>query len=225
MNSNRASGFTLLEMTIVLVLVAMISLVIIEGLRFGGRVYAQVVKVDDADWSVFVAQRFLRGVLESAYPFDPERANGAAFGLEGTTTHLSFSALASRINGPGALDRYDVFVAGDSVDAHRLNLLVSRRIDRDGRPDPGEGEGTEVLVENVARVEWTYFGIPCDAPGAWQNVWQGRHDLPSLLRMRVVFPKGDPRQWPDLIVAPRITDDAISWLYKSNTPNRVCGSS
>jgi general secretion pathway protein J len=222
----RAHGFTLLEMTVVLLLVAMMSTVIVEGLRFGGRAYAQVVRVDEANWSVFVAQRFLRVALESAYPFEPERAGGAAYGLEGSTTRLSFSAPALRAAGSGGLNRYDVFVAADSKDTHRMNLLVSWRVDRDGRPnDAGPSRNQEVLLENISRIEWSYVAASCSGLEAWQEGWQGHRELPALVRARVVFPKDDPRRWPDLIVVPRITDDAISWFYRPNAADQGCGSS
>jgi general secretion pathway protein J len=193
------------------------SLVIIEGLRFGGRVYAQVAKVDEADWTVLVAQRFLRRLLESTYPFSPERAGGTVFGLVGTATRLSFSASVSRIQGPGSFNHYDLFIAADRAHGHRQNLLLTWRVDR------AVQEEREVLVENVARAEWDYFDVPCGAPAAWRTTWQGRHELPALVRVRVVFPEGDPRQWPDLIVAPRVTDDAAFSLHESADP--ACGTS
>ena len=36
---------------------------------------------------------------------------------------------------------------------------------------------------------------------AWHDVWRGGRDLPRLVSIKVVFPAGDPRVWPELIVA------------------------
>ena len=30
----------------------------------------------------------------------------------------------------------------------------------------------------------------------------GSNDMPALIRFRIVFPSGDPRRWPDVVVAP-----------------------
>jgi general secretion pathway protein J len=206
----RMQGFTLLEMTVVLMLVAMISLVIIEALRFGGRAYTQIVDVDEKDREVFLTQSLLRRTLELAYPFKASRANGSAFGVEGTSTRLSWSALASPTGGPGALYRYELTVAADRQTAHRLNLLLTRRMDRDGaaaieRPS----KAAQALMENIAGLDLSYWDAADGATGEWRNVWQGRHQLPALIRVKVVFPADDPRQWPDFMVSPRITDDSL----------------
>lgn len=228
MSSQRthARGFTLLEMTVVLLLVALMSVIVIQALRFGMRAYTQVVKVNDANWDVFVAQRFLRGTLETAYPFDPRRSANKAYGLEGTATRLSFSAALPKSTVPGVLNRYEIFV-DDSGDNRLRKLLIGWRPDRDGRPRPaGTPDRQEVLMENIEGVEWSYASVSCDSGQIrWQETWQGHSELPALVRMKIVFPKDDPRQWPVLVIAPRVTDDAMSWIDRPADTNSACGSS
>jgi len=222
----KARGFTLLEMTVVLALIAMMSIIIIEALRFGGRAYTEVMTVDDDEWHLFAAQRFLRAVLESAQPFKPERAEGLAFGLEGSATQLSVSSSRSPLRGPGSLTRYHIFVDADRTRPTRSNLMIRGHVDRDGRAesDPAPDKA-EVLVENVSRIEWSYFDAPCNAQAVWRETWKGRRDLPALVRARIVFPPGDARHWPDLVVAPRVTDDFIFSLYSNGTEDHVCEGS
>ena len=216
---SHAHGFTLLEMTVVLLLVALMSTIVMQGLKFGTRAYAQIVKVDDANWEVFVAQQFLRGALQTAYPFDPERASNKAYGLEGTATRLLFSGAMGRSTAPGALNRYELFVAG-------RNLFMRWRLDRDGRPTPAETpDHQELLVRNIELIEWSYAGRSCGAPPgqiSWQDTWHGQRELPALVRLKIVFPQDDPRQWPELIVAPRVTDDAMSWFDQPSVERPEC---
>lgn len=210
----RAAGFTLLEMTVVLTLVALMSIAIVESLRFGGRAYTQVVRASEASWDVFVAQRFLRRAIESAYPFEPDRAGGRAFGLEGSDAQLSVSAPAAR-SGAGGFNRYEVLASPDNNEARRLNLLVKWRVDRHGQSGDGKRRHSEeVLLRNISRLQWSYLGASCGAPATWQDTWQGHREPPALVRVRVEFPEGDARHWPELIVAPRITDDVMSWFYR-----------
>lgn len=223
MNATRTRGFTLLEMAVVLALVAMMSILIIEGLRFGARAYSRVLELDEAA-NAFAAQRFLRDTLESAQPFSPDRAHGAAFGLEGTATQLSFTASRSPFKGPGALERYEVFLSSNGTDLSRQDLKVSWRVDRDGQgATADDGGNEEVLLENVAQLELAYLDAGCDAPGTWRDAWQGHHELPALVRARIIFPPGDARRWPDLLVRPRATDDAFLSLYRSGDEHPVCG--
>ena len=42
----------------------------------------------------------------------------------------------------------------------------------------------------------------------WHETWIDRPAPPALVRIRVKFPAGDRRVWPELIVAPRISTDA-----------------
>ena len=49
---------------------------------------------------------------------------------------------------------------------------------------------------------------PAGGAPDWQSDWSGRRALPDLIRIRIGFPAGSNRYWPDLVVAPRITVDA-----------------
>jgi len=117
--------------------------------------------------------------------------------------------------------RYEIFVAPDPAEAGRRSLVVRESVDRDG--GGASNPHTEVLVENVLRIEWSYFDTPCHTPGEWRGEWHQRHQLPSLVRLRVAFPPDDRRQWPDLITAPRVTDDFIFSLHSDGEDQRRCG--
>lgn len=64
----RVRGFTLIEMVVALAIVAMISVVLFEGLRFSQRAHQKVVERGGSSWQVFASQRLIRSLLESAYP-------------------------------------------------------------------------------------------------------------------------------------------------------------
>ena len=64
------------------------------------------------------------------------------------------------------------------------------------------------LIANVESVELAYFGKDrSDKAPVWHDQWKDQIALPQLVRVRVRFPSGDPRPWPDLVVAPRIAAD------------------
>ncbi len=66
---------------------------------------------------------------------------------------------------------------------------------------PVRSSETEVL-RGVARLELGYYGGIGQAPPAWRSAWTGVR-LPDLVRLRIVFPAGDPRHWADIVEAPR----------------------
>ena len=58
---------------------------------------------------------------------------------------------------------------------------------------PGDG------VERIELAYWPRPGSPGSPAPAWASAWAG-NDLPLLIRLRVVFPPGDGRHWPDIVV-------------------------
>jgi general secretion pathway protein J len=53
----------------------------------------------------------------------------------------------------------------------------------------------EELLRGVERVEFAYWR------DGWQTSWD-RPDLPTLIRIRLVFAAKDGRHWPDIVIAP-----------------------
>jgi len=199
-------------MLVALLLVSMISFVMIEALRFGQRTYLQITSVDADNWEVFAAQRFMRRILESAYPFQSE-SNVDSFSMEGGPERIVVSAPSALAFGSGGYQRYELYVARAEPDSRRRNLMIAWSVDRNGRRHSDmQTMHKEVLIENIAQVQWGYATLEAteNKAGApkWNDTWEHTPGLPTMVRMRVVFPEGDARLWPDLIVATKITHDA-----------------
>ncbi len=202
----HASGMTLIELLVALLLLSLLSTGILTAFRVGHRSYAQLVRIDRAEWSTVVTQRFVRQVLESAYPIEPEPGR-ASFGLEGLVDQLRVTAPATRGIGATGMERYEfqTVTRRDGL----LDLRVRARLDRNGGSEANAGsdetEVSETLIERARTVDWSYLD---PVAGSWVSEWTERRGLPALVRLRIAFPEGDSRRWPDLVAATRITDDA-----------------
>jgi general secretion pathway protein J len=53
-----------------------------------------------------------------------------------------------------------------------------------------------VLLDHLADAQFAYWN-----GSAWLSRWNGK-ELPRLVRIRLAFPPGDARHWPDIIAAP-----------------------
>jgi len=62
-------------------------------------------------------------------------------------------------------------------------------------PPPVETE----LLRGVQGLELAFWHPGSGWVASWRN-----EDLPALIRIRVLFPPGDPRQWPDIVAAPAL---------------------
>lgn len=196
------AGFTLIEAMVALALIALLGVVMFEGVRFGQLTYAKVVRQGGVAWSLFSSQQLLRRVLESAYP--QESLGSGAYGLQGQSDALTVTAAAVQAAGGGLL-RYRMFVRRESDGSNAF--VISWQPQRAG--DAGEmSTAQEILVDRIAALEWSYGSTDAAGTFTWHDSWQQTQSLPSLIRLRVRFAPEDARRWPDLIIAPRITDDA-----------------
>lgn len=200
--SKASTGFTLVEVAVALALVGLIALGLFESLRFGQQAYLKTTLRGAESWQIVAAQRWLRSTIESAYPQEPVIGREATYGLDGSNQLLELTAAAPLALGGAGLHRYRIELRRSPSGAQ--DIVVT------GRPDwmadtqaHSEPAVQETLIENVAAVEWAYM-----ADGQWRNDWRGSTKLPQLVRLRVSFAPEDSRRWPDLIVAPRVTDDA-----------------
>lgn len=211
----NARGMTLIEATVALALLALLSLGILTAFRIGQRSYARVTRADAALADVLAVQRFLRAAVEGSVPMHGEGSSGeraSAVAFEGHREMIRFIAA-----GPLAMNREGLY-------EYRLRTIHGDRRTRDliVRAAPLRRKGLltgaqpweEVLVRGVLDVRWAFQprrrGVAADGgeSGAWLSDWVDQTELPALVRVEVRFAAGDRRTWPMLIVAPRLTDEA-----------------
>jgi general secretion pathway protein J len=201
----RSKGMTLIEVLVALAVLSLLSAGMIASFRIGHRTYDRILKADRTYWDVVVAQRFLRTVLESTYPFETGTGNTRTAGLEGTADHIELTAPGSQASDATGFRRFS-FVLVRRGDGYE-DLVSTSQLDRNGTARAGvepREPSAEVLISRVKGIEWDYLD---PSSSTWRSSWSERRP-PSLVRLRVEFPPGDSRRWPELIVAPRVTDDA-----------------
>jgi general secretion pathway protein J len=194
----RQSGFTLLEMLVVVIVLGLLMVGLTQGVRAGialwGAQQRRVGQTAELDAGARILRRLLTGIAASrAGGFG---ATGGTNGLKGDAKHLSF--VGDLPTGLGTTRRADISIA-----LRKGNLVLTwtphlHEIPLGPPPRPTETE----LVADVAHLEIAYWGSAApDRPPAWQAVWEGPV-LPELVRIRLIFSKRDQRHWPDLIAAP-----------------------
>jgi general secretion pathway protein J len=200
-------GFTLIEMAVALVIVAMIAVVLFEGLRFSQRAHRKVVERGADSWQIFASQRLIRSLLESAYPREAAPTEVVpVYGIDGDREKVSVLAGAPLAAGGSGLQRYEIEPRRDA--RGHTDVVVRWRTDPTADLRSADSTAEEILIADVAAVKWAYLDAERDTEPAWLDQWQGRASLPRLVRLQVSFASGDPRTWPELVVSPRITDDA-----------------
>jgi general secretion pathway protein J len=201
----RDDGFTLVELLVALALLALLSALLVGGLRLsrnavivGESASAEVQRAE-------LASSVMRRELERAAPLvvvSPDNPPPVSF--DGDAASMVFVAP------PGAL----MATGGDEITwltvepgpAGGRIVLRYRPLDRaqDRWPPPLEAEATQtvVLADGIARAGFSYFGrVQPDADPQWWPAWHQPTVLPTLIRVSVASSRG---AWPDLVVAPRL---------------------
>jgi len=187
----RDAGFTLIELLVSLTLLGLLFVLLLGGLRFGTRAWERGTSTAAAGDTVRSAQSLLRAEIERACPrrtaARPEQPPRVAF--TGDAVELGFLAPAPVSNGG------------------RSCVPVTLRVRSQGafqRLVLGTGAAESDLVSRAGAIAFAY--LPANGP--WRDSWAGQAYLPVLVRLRVTFPLGDGRVWPELFIAPRISGEA-----------------
>ncbi len=183
----------MIELLVSMTLLGLLFVLLLGGLRFGSRAWEHSTANADAGDTVRSAQNLLRSEIERACP---RRIASAA--PPGGPPRVQFSGTQASL-------RFLAPLPGAAGDRSCANLLVAMRPDGPlRRLSMAFGAAGGDLLRHVQGVEFGYRATD----GTWTTDWSGRSELPTAVRLRVTFSKGDVRAWPELFVVPRISAEA-----------------
>jgi general secretion pathway protein J len=188
----QRNGFTLLELLVALAVFGLLLAGLAQGTQYGLRAWQSQMRIAGRSEDLDAVERALRQMIAMMDPGDslaPPLFDGSRDGMEFVTV-LPDAAAGLPVR------RIEAGLVVDS--SHRLVLrwrpwLHAVRL----RPGPPPLE-TE-LLRGVQGLELAFWRPGAGWLGAWRN-----QDLPALIRIRVLFPPGDPRHWPDIVAAPAL---------------------
>jgi general secretion pathway protein J len=218
--SRGNAGFTLIELTVALVLLALIASVLYGSLSLAGDSWNRGEAKTQRTSEMRSSQDFLRRTLTTQHPLRFRKVPEQPLYFLGTRDSLAYAAALPGRAG-GGMYYFRLAVAGDS-DNSRLTLArVIPDYAAQTLPDFGSADST-VLADGIGSVRFGYFGRdPGSADSVlptWRDRWDDPQRLPDLIRVDVTPVNATP--WPTLIVEPRISPEAgcVSW----NPAQRRC---
>jgi general secretion pathway protein J len=189
---------------------SLLALIMMGSLKFSARVWERTQANSDDTDAISTAQAFIRHQLAVAYPQWQDTGSDRPHILfDGEPQQISFLAPAPAQFGPGTNLRYTLQRAKNGD----LEVVWQSQ-------QVGAAPSPTTLLSNIASISIDYFGAPFGQRlPKWSDSWSNRARLPDLVRIRIAFPPGDRRVWPELIVHPDITVD-VRCIYEPLT--RTC---
>jgi general secretion pathway protein J len=218
-------GFTLVELLIALVMVALITVLLFAGLRVGTRAWDGVEVTADRVGAVRLAHGFLLRTLTQARAITLAVDGTLVPAFSGDAERVDFTApLSEHVGVPGIyLLRLQVENNGRRRDLILTRWLVHPEVlegKQDGVPkweplkeashkglegtpldrDAAAGAfGRTLLLEGVEEIEMNYYGVLAgETDPGWHKEWLEQPSLPALIRIHLTTVD---QTWPDLIVA------------------------
>jgi general secretion pathway protein J len=198
----QQTGFTLLEVLVVLVVLGLLVVGLTQGVRAGLAMWdaqtRRVGETSELDATARILRNLLAGIAANPAGGVNPGAAGTTAGFEGRPDSLAF--VGDLPNGLGSTRRAEIKI---ELRGERLVLSWTPRRHELSSAPPPEPVQTE-LIRGVERLDLAYWGSPAPGqPSGWQAQWDGP-GLPELVRVRLGFAKGDRRRWPDLIAASQL---------------------
>jgi general secretion pathway protein J len=193
-------GFTLIELLVALTLMALLSVILFGGLRFGMRAWESGGQHVEQAGRIEAVQSLLRRQISQTRILPQSADAGPVAPFVGESRSLVFIAPLPVHRGIGG--SYLFRLTQDEREGRPDLTLAWRQY----RPellssDPSMFEEGTTLLEDIAGIELSYFGAPDpERAPQWWEAWDGINGAPQLVRVRVEFPPGDSRRSPDLIV-------------------------
>lgn len=205
----RIAGFTLIELMVALLLLALISSILYGSLSLSATSWDRGEAKAEQATDMRQTTEFLRQALAAEHPLRLHKAVDQPLVFAGASDSLAFAAATpGRVGGGIYYFRIALAPGGDSSS----KLLLSRAIPDYSalKPPSFDGADASVLADGVAQIKFSYFGRDPDANDAvepnWRDRWDDPQILPLLIRMDVKMAKGE--SWPPLLVEPRIAPEA-----------------
>jgi prepilin-type N-terminal cleavage/methylation domain-containing protein len=211
---NSQAGFTLLEVLIAAVLLAVMMALLLSAFRVAASTWEKGENKAERVSRMLVVTNFLRGYIGGAVPvMEPPSVKLAGARpralFRGDADHLLFVA-AIPAQAKGGFYQFQLYVSGDEHHDLRATIRPLPQLKNDA-PEP-EPIDDVAIVENVESVRFSYYNSDAEgrmetqARTEWppQDMGDGTppRPMPTLVRIEITPAGEDP--WPLISIEPRV---------------------
>lgn len=196
-----ASGFTLLEALISLMLLSMMLLALPSSLKLANAIRSTSAKVEKNSAALLLAEKVRAQLLEVRTEFKPNSQGGLELQFDGSEHSLDFMALS--LSGPAGPGLYRFKIGATMGESETPGVLYTQSLFRPGGgPDIPQTERTSVSRRLLgSRFSFRYFGqVEGGMSNEWQDHWHARPKLPTMVAIKFHVDDMTPPSTNTLIV-------------------------
>ncbi|MFK8013161.1 MAG: prepilin-type N-terminal cleavage/methylation domain-containing protein [Marinicellaceae bacterium] len=199
---NSQSGFTLLEIIVVLTMLSMIMVMVYEGIQISRKMSEKGIKRIDATNEVRVVQELIRRQISRILPIAFKEEDGVFVIFEGDEEHIMFvSPMPGYLgNGGPHVQLIELVDAKGGKILQFSHWLLNDSLDVDSFED-SEQEPV-VLLENLKGAEFSFVKLNEEGElGEWETDWEEMENTPLMVRLKIEMGEDALMPWPEMQVA------------------------
>jgi general secretion pathway protein J len=191
LSKEKSQGFTLIEVTIALTILALILLIVFGAFRMGISAWEKGDSLKDEYQKVRITSQLITRQLKSILPYrvKTEKAEGNYIAFEGKYQTVRFvSAVSIKERQPEGFVYAIYEFKQEAKDQGRLVLYEQRALNKDLFEEHPKEEAGVSLCEGISEVRFEYYreeNSEKNQQGNWVDEWNAKEEkeLPRAIRM------------------------------------------
>jgi len=193
----RASGFTLIELTISLTIVGLILVMVMGALRIGVRAWEAGEKNTETHQRQRIVLDLVKRQMASVFPLEMTFGDETPYMLKGSDTSMDFVSrypMAQADRSGLVYVRY-IVRKGDAAGTERLSFYEKNVVFIDPEKGLRKLRDRELvdLIPQAERIRFAYLKADEDEerPPEWQDAWDPERDKGLPLAVKLTFREND----------------------------------
>jgi general secretion pathway protein J len=190
-HSGMSQGFTLIEVTITLTILAFILLIIFGAFRMGVSAWEKGDSLKDEYQKVRITSQLISRQFKSIVPYrvKTQKAEGNYLAFDGKPEALKFvSAVSIKARQPEGFVYAIYEFKQEGKEEGRLVLYEQRALNKDLFEEHPKEESGVSLCEGISKVRFEYYreeNMEKNQPEGWVEEWNAKEEkeLPRAIRM------------------------------------------
>jgi len=201
-NYKKQSGFSLMEIIVVMTLLSLIMAMIYAGINSSRKMAAKGLKRIDATNEVRVVQELLRRQISRILPMAFKEEGDVFVIFEGDANHIMYVSPMPGYLGKGGphVQLIEIVNAKGGKILQFSHWLLNDSLEEDSFED--SDQEPVVLLENINDAEFSFVKLDEEGePGDWENDWEETENTPLMIKLDVDMGEKSLMPWPEMEVA------------------------